>query len=387
MPGRRETATERSLRLALASNALTLKADTSLINTVMRTMPSSVPHLKKCLVLLGFIDRLDQVLQPVADAGIPAAVREQKLDGQTGPGLKKCLCALTDQVPKGNISLARCGVEFLLFMLEQCEPRAFSKSSVRALLRPKQRKIAKGTLLELAEFTFDCDADATWKVGTSVGDLLEVLAAANRAAGRRGRDLTLPPNWDAHGVYECKLGDGEIVVRNRYTGAEGFVSLSEFECVGARTPGDLIMSKNWSTMQAGLGIVGSMHVVKCCTIAPVVRPGSLQALALEDGLCSQRRDSAAFRTPPAKRPRLPGLRTCMDSDVEELPPFTPTMSQAEPSASTSPRSFEPPLIAQLHVQASLAAAALVAPDFSCAAAPDEQTGQLQQEERDFAPSL
>ena len=245
MPGRRETATERSLRLALASNALTLKADTSFINTVMRTMPSSVPHLKKCLVLLGFIDRLDQVLQPVADAGIPAAVREQKPDGQTGPGLKKCLWALTDQVPEGNISLARCSVEFLLFMLEQCEPRAFSKSSVRALLRPRQRKIAKITLLELAEFTFDCDADATWKVGTSVGDLLEVLAAANRAAGRRGRDLTLPPNWDAHGVYECKLGDGEIVVRNRYTGAEGFVSLSEFECVGARTPGDLIMSKNW----------------------------------------------------------------------------------------------------------------------------------------------
>ena len=77
----------------------------------------------------------------------------------------------------------------------------------------------------------------------------------------------------------------------------------------------------------------------------------------------------------------------MDSDVESLPPYTPTMSQAEPSASTIPHSLEPPLVEELHAQASLAAAALVAADFSCAAAADEQTGQLQQEERYFAPSV
>ena len=67
---------------------------------------------------------------------------------------------LRHPIPEGMKSMSTCSVECLLFLLEHVEPRGFNKSSMRGMLKAKQRKHSRAQLLELAEYTIDLDPDA-----------------------------------------------------------------------------------------------------------------------------------------------------------------------------------------------------------------------------------
>ena len=155
MPPKRETPTQRSARLALASAALTLKADKQLVLEVMKTAPASVAHLKRCLLDHGFIDELGECrTQSLAESTALRCTGSAATSPAGNHPFSPAQFSTSDKIPKGMCSVAACSADFLLFLLEQIEPRGFSKSSMRGMLKPKQRKHSRSQLVGLAEYTF-----------------------------------------------------------------------------------------------------------------------------------------------------------------------------------------------------------------------------------------
>lgn len=91
--------------------------------------------------------------------------------------------------------------------------------------------------------------------------ILDQLRNAAEKLGRRGRDLTLPVNWQSQGVYSAFAENGNACLKHRWTGQSTI-----FDGVvipDGETP-HYFIDRNWSEHRAMLNFTGPVKLSKLC---------------------------------------------------------------------------------------------------------------------------
>lgn len=286
MAPRKETAVERSKRLAQESHFVAKKADSTLISKCMKEHPGCIPQLKRTLVNLNYLVADSEGQFTVTTAASAAAgpdVVGERLP-KTSPSSKKQLLDLTMGVPP---SMQHADGDLLGLLLEACEPVSLSTFAMKANLKPNQRKMPRNLYYELFEFIFDLDRDTDWAQAITVGALLEDLKATNVRNGRRAAGLAMPISWAQHGLYVLSVDDGVLTLRNRFTDQTALVHNAELATPQPSTTQDFCIMKNYSARCATLVRHGRLFTLPCCTMLPLMSASAGVsrggALAIEGG--------------------------------------------------------------------------------------------------------
>jgi len=328
MAPRKETAVQRSKRLAKESHHLSVKADTGLIMKCMQTFPDCVPNIKRTLLDLNYllVDAEGEFSLSTAAAGSAGPGTADAGRVAKSPGNKTQSLDFSLPVPQ---TMQHADGEVLGLLLEACEPVSLSTFALKANLSKNQRKLPRNLYYELFEFVFDQDRDTQWSHAMTSGGLLAELKEANIRNGRRAEGLRMPVNWGANGLYTVDVVDGSLVLSNRFSGQSVQVQHSELSLPTPISPADFCIMNNYSSRCAALVRHGRMFNLPCCTMLPILPP-LVRALpgprslpiefgqpAVEDApaeppaqgpppAAPSRSESARFETPPAKRMKLRG---------------------------------------------------------------------------------
>lgn len=293
MPPKRETAADKAARMQLASSQLRENADRTLIIHCMKVCPSSIGRIKRMLQDHGYLDADRLVATPEVTAV------------STSPGQVEQPPALLPfdlGLPPPFVSAAKASCEFLLFLLEQLEPRACSKHSMRGLLTKGQRKLPKAFLLEICEFCLDILPDCSWPEHNTLEDLLADLGHRNFLQGRRLQTVAWPMvKWEDSGHFALKDQETRVLLYDRFEPGEAKTEVDLAEALG-KPPAelhlrDLKLLNNWARSRAVLQCRGDLAVVFCASLLPLKPPPEVPQQP-----AAKRRMLALTNGPPAAQP-------------------------------------------------------------------------------------
>lgn len=103
------------------------------------------------------------------------------------------------------------------WLLSKCEPAALSESNLKALMRRGQRLESLSKLLEILEFiSNESPQSSITGDHRMLGNLLKHIDSKNLETGRRGRDLSLPPDWEQQGVYRLAIFGERLFIAHKF---------------------------------------------------------------------------------------------------------------------------------------------------------------------------
>lgn len=219
MPPKKETANEKAIRLQSSARALTAKSDLITVQQVLKTRPDLVQHVKRDFINMGILS---------ADgAKITALDSKPSAHEQQGRGDIKALLDAPGSSPshapaagQGDLELHRnyatwsqVPVSFLKALLSKVEPVSLSMMNLRSLTKKGCKDPPRNILLEIFEYLTDTDPNSPVGESRSLSSLADYFVRKNIQNGRRGRDLTLPVNWHAQGIYQAVAKPPVLEVR------------------------------------------------------------------------------------------------------------------------------------------------------------------------------
>lgn len=353
MPPKKETALQKSIRHSIQSAVSAMKADKALVTAAMNQSPSCVTRLKKLLRDLGYIDEKDCIIER-HEAPTPKC--ESANAGSPNSKLDYGLC---DELPEGVVCLGDCDSPLLGFLLSRCEEVAFSKHSLKALLKRNQRKISKEPLLEMIEFATDMPKDLNIQSCATIGNLADLLTTKNEDNGRRARDLRLPAVWSKPGVgvFSVVFEGGRPFLTERFRNTQSEIKVPELLQNYSEDPKEWVITNNFSMSRASLGRAGVVSaLVPCLSILPqaAISMKKPKRLAIRDGEAPSAPESVAStsatssialqgaadqpcETPPPKRARSdPAWSPSVTSVSHGLDARSPAVGGATGSQDTPP---------------------------------------------------
>ena len=284
-PKRKLSYEEESAQLARRSLSLQNQGKRKWIEYVMSQRLDLVPALVQCLsqhgVTEGTLPR--SVGARGSEAGTPASSEGGASSAATPPvvvpsGLHAAVAQPVPQaaaapaaaatsnenarsleyIPRQYQTYGALTIPYLVPMLNAISPTTLSPSALKALIPRGKKQLKKPDLLRLLEFTVDirpCE-DVPLEL-RSMARMLEHLSQRSMQAGRRARDLVLPPQWPLCGHFTLqRSGRGLSVTWQTTTPAVSKqVSLTWLgEHVNIAT---VSVDMNWSMREAALKAEGS----------------------------------------------------------------------------------------------------------------------------------
>lgn len=251
-----------------------------------------------------------------------------------------------------------CSVSFLMeHILEFCEPGTLSVPNLRRMLTRGKAQANKEVMQKLVEMVTGMSPDTA--LSGKLADLQNFKAyckSCHEARGRRGRDLTLPPNWQEDGIYSiAEVRSSGVVVHHKFTGAVAMIELDKvppFKCLQ-----DLYINANWSETRATISSTRDEQGQSCVWLisffgrqvlkneprhstAGSPSPKRLKAVADGDvsgglaapksGACQQEAPQAIMDMGPSDESgAVDSLESQGFSSSESLAPITPAKSNAK----------------------------------------------------------
>lgn len=299
---------EKRIRFQQKASEANLKAQTNLIIAVMKKAPSSVPHLKKMLTDLKYINPATDEVAVTEAAGahsIAASGSGAQSGSRSSPPLGVGSEPLFDEsapVPDDMTTFGTASAELLSHILNRLEPVVFNSFSFRAFMKRGMKRIPKPPLLEVLEFVTDCSPDTPIDSFENVGALIQWLSDRNIDLGRRAREMSLPMRWATDGVYSTQIREGVVFLVDKFMNLQCEVRSLDIQSPIAVEDSAFTIANNFSSNRATLTKVGArMPPILCKTVfhsPPNMMGGAKRPLAIADG-------SEDFTTPEPKRSRSP----------------------------------------------------------------------------------
>ena len=219
MQPKKETANEKAIRLQNSATAFTAKSDLITVQQILKTHPDLVQHVKRDFINMGILSADGtKVLAPASTL----AGHEQ----QEGGGMKALLNAPSSspiQAPAAGQSdmelhrnyatWSQVPVAFLKALLSKVEPVSLSMMNLRSVTKKGCKDPPRSILLEIFEYLTDTDPNSPVGESRSLSVLADYFVKKNIQNGRRGRDLTLPVDWQAQGIYQAVVKPPLLEVR------------------------------------------------------------------------------------------------------------------------------------------------------------------------------
>eukprot|EP00971_Amphidinium_carterae_P339322 6477055-Amphidinium_carterae.2 len=219
------------------------KAETKKVNLALRLFPGVSRPLWEKLQSLGYTDeRIKQAEREAAQAD-----KEAKSKKSLKPELA---VGISDPIPERVLHLEEFDNRTLRdTILPHLEPASLSGANLRAV---EKKSGGKASLLKMLTFLVGLDPDyrvcghlRSWQA------LLAALKERSEARGRRGREMVLPVDWNAQGLYGIEQGCQEGVrIQHRGTEVSRTIPWEEVPACGSYE--ELTIVQNWSESKAAL---------------------------------------------------------------------------------------------------------------------------------------
>jgi hypothetical protein len=193
-------------------------------------------------------------------------------------------------------------------LLRDMQPQLFTAWSLRSLQKKGARDVSREDLLRLVEYVTGVSPEQALGAGylRTVADVGEFLRAQRAQLGQdRMLTLSLPPDWQAHGIFVIQHKDhssGSFVVRNRFTGVEVTLRVQQGQQIWDQDH-PLMLEANWSDDRAKATVQDTPTEwrLRDYFLGPQHNVTVVNALAPEDGV--KQAAGEGVETPPPKRLR------------------------------------------------------------------------------------
>lgn len=270
-PKAKETPFERAARLQKIATGINNKADRDLCIAVLKKREDIVPQVKSLMVNLG-------VLQDAATAApsqgpayvIQASPNDTTQTAAVPTKVEKLVAPRNMDEVDENHELHRnystwglVPTTYLCWLLSRLEPVTFSIANMKGASGKRNGRLpALECVLQWFEITTGMDADQSVGETRVLKDAAQRLLDASLRLGRRGRDLSLPVDWAAQGIYKLVVSsDRRPFLTNRWTNQS-----AELEGVEVAADGTVAhtIDMNWSEHRAIVNILGASPTSKLC---------------------------------------------------------------------------------------------------------------------------
>lgn len=276
MPASKLSFDERSQLLARKAQEAQNKADRLLVLECFRVHGhAAVAAAKVQLASLGFIDaRSNTVNRSAAAAQMPYQAEMQQQQQQKKQLAIKNSAHRDDQWKVGlGASWLATEVRRIRELLEAVDGIALSEANVKKLGRKHAKEPPREPLLKLFEFLFGVDPGSQVPVSSSEAELVSYLKGRYVALGRRGRQFSLPIDFDKVGVYSCRHEEGFWHIKHEVTEAQAMIRCID-DPTGVR---QFRIEHNHSDVKAVLVDMNNPAATWQCS--DVVRPTASPSLA------------------------------------------------------------------------------------------------------------
>lgn len=207
-------------KLSHKCQALRSRASLKRITAALKSRPDLTNSVEQHLIDLGAYEALQ--------AGQEQSKTPAKRDTRT----------IAD---KHIVSYKDLAVKDLVDILSALEPVPFSKAKLNQVVRTGNRRENQGRLCAVLEFVSNVVATRNLH-SKSMDDLIDHLWARSNAMCRRGRELSIPVDWEAHGLFEwfCQES-GRIVVTFRFSDPPSHATLQ-----APKNATNFVIEHNWS---------------------------------------------------------------------------------------------------------------------------------------------
>ena len=232
--------------------------------------------------------------QAVADRRSPMKQQKALTNGDDAASdIPEC-----DQIPSKYWSLDQLSPSLMSTkLLSSLEPAALSTHNLKLINVKGKTLWNRQQHMRLFEFLTGMTPDSGLAgMMRSWPHLQQLAIARNEARGRRGRDITLPCDFDqpSLGLYRIIPQDGAIEVHHRFTSAVKAFAVDE--CPPFTTPDDLHIDQSWSELRAALASKEDVLNLKSVLLLPHFPQQSL--LAIKDDTCDTDSGSAKEKSEP-----------------------------------------------------------------------------------------
>lgn len=178
------------------------------------------------------------------------------------------------------------------------EPIAFSHAQLSTMIPRGSREVSRQALAELLGFTVGIDPEQPlFEAGRSESELKTFTAhlrAKDLEAGRRGRDLELPPVWDRDGYYTIVVVGSLFHLKHSLSNTS--IELPAELVAGAQELSDLVVVMNYSEARACITGPGPMKYIQ---VAELMKTSGVPMTFL-----TMSESAHSTQTPKKKRDRL-----------------------------------------------------------------------------------
>ena len=217
MAPKKETAAERSQRLACKADEIRVLADYNRACAVMKYRPEVISSVQNHMQAKGWWD-LPQLKAPVPEGREDSANAGQRTGCDAFeqfkadfPHVDACPVDLLTPMHRNYNTWSSIGPKGIRAVLHCCEPVSLNSRLVMGLAGKHQREAPKDKLLELLEFIADIDGDQALPFDSKdpacrpLWELCQHAMECNESLGRRARDLHLPQDWSTVFRFNTKV--------------------------------------------------------------------------------------------------------------------------------------------------------------------------------------
>jgi hypothetical protein len=285
-PIKGETADAKAKKLANQSVALARKAQLQRINHVLKVLPEAITDVHKHLTNLGYMQDAEGKTGLASSRASSASAEKTKalpappqlaIANGAAEDVEDIFGYLEDpgHVDKSPVETKEAAVIFkkvlavssrysnlsvaeLSAVISACEPIALSSANLKSVHKKGQRLITMSNLSEILELmTNESLQNRLPQQAKTVGDLVEPLKRLNVSCGRRARDLALPFDHLASGIYELVCMQGKVFVKNRFRLDQKLIEINPPTTCG------LYVDMNFSEFRASIKMQNSAWNMPC----------------------------------------------------------------------------------------------------------------------------
>ena len=247
---------EQAANLERRSRELRAKAGRKEIIECMDKNPACIEHLLSKLEALDMrsADLQEQALPEPPMSAQARAAQQRKAKAKAGSAKEaeeENTGAKVATVPTKYTTIASCSPSYLSeIFLEAIEPLSLSVANLKRVQLRGQTERNRDSLCRIIEAATGLPRDTPLVSKLSrVVSLQEYLRARNGSRGRRCADIPLPPAWPRDGIYDVRVTDVEIILRQKYSGETHALSRSVLAEPNAAM---IEIDRNWSEVSACL---------------------------------------------------------------------------------------------------------------------------------------